>query len=223
MDRGGNEVDSKESEPKDQQQALVELQDLVNRAKQGDRNAIPRLREYLDANPVLWKRNGDLALQAQAAWINLIAGDDRHFKECLARKANDLKQQLAGPSPTPVEAMAVERIVTTWLRVCYCDADDAQENEDSLKWAEFRLKRYKTVSDIHMKSLAAYEAIKRLLPAPQTVVRTAEVEPSEAASPLETKEQASDENLLPAKFNRNGHVNGDSHNRVAKLLTDKPD
>src|SRR5947199_50559 len=52
----------------------VRLEALVQRAQQGDEGALTELRQVLDAHPEFWQGYGDLALQAQAAWLHLIAG-----------------------------------------------------------------------------------------------------------------------------------------------------
>ncbi|WP_291169897.1 hypothetical protein [Gimesia sp.] len=161
-------METNESNGMTHEDAVAELNVLIARAKQGDAEVIPRLCEYLDNNPILWTGPGNLALQAQAAWITLIAGQDKHLKQCLARKVNDMKQELSGTSPSPMEKLLVERVVTTWLRVHYCEAHDAQQDEESLKWAEYRLKRYRTMADLHVKSIGALTMLRKLMPVTET-------------------------------------------------------
>src|SRR4051794_24318407 len=55
-------------------QALFEQ--LIARANQGERLAIDRLRAFLDLNPHLWQRAGDLTAVAERAWVELIVGHD---------------------------------------------------------------------------------------------------------------------------------------------------
>src|SRR4051812_41219475 len=55
-------------------QALFEQ--LVARANQGERLAIERLKKFLDLNPHIWERAGDLTAVAERAWVELIAGQD---------------------------------------------------------------------------------------------------------------------------------------------------
>src|SRR4051794_11445512 len=81
------------------------LQRLGRRAEQGDGTALPELRAALDANPWVWDRYGDLAQQSQAAWLRLIAGPDLLLRESVERKAAQLRAELAGPEPSPLERL----------------------------------------------------------------------------------------------------------------------
>jgi hypothetical protein len=213
-------VETKESNGMTHEDAVAELNVLIARAKQGDAEVIPQLCEYLDNNPILWTGPGNLALQAQAAWITLIAGQDKHLKQCLARKVNDMKQELSGTSPSPMEKLLVERIVTTWLRVHYCEAHDAQQDEESLKWAEYRLKRYRTMADIHNKSIGALTMLRKLMP----VTETPSTEPPEEKGDQIDEKVKPDEPCAVAltlhaesQQPTSGHrING--HNRLAEYL-----
>lgn len=125
-----------------QAEAWAELRGLVARARQGDRTALPRLREFLDRNPVLWERPGNLSLQAQAAWIDLTCGPNLHARECTARWLNQWKQDLAdGSQPSPLEALLIERVVIASLRVNYLEAHEAQHVETSPRWAQIQMQR----------------------------------------------------------------------------------
>src|SRR5262245_13613242 len=53
------------------------FRELIVRANQGERLAVERLRAFLDRNPRLWERAGDLSAVAERAWVELIAGADQ--------------------------------------------------------------------------------------------------------------------------------------------------
>jgi hypothetical protein len=84
-------------------EALNEIRAIIARAKQGDRTAVPRLRELLDAHPVIWRHYGDLAATVELSWVNMVAGVDLYLKECLIRHAAAMREELSGPSPSPIE------------------------------------------------------------------------------------------------------------------------
>jgi hypothetical protein len=76
-----------------------ELQALIARAEQGDLSALPALRALLDGRPDIWHYVGDLAAQAQAAMVELVAGDNLLVRESVDRKLGAMKTELAVPSP----------------------------------------------------------------------------------------------------------------------------
>src|SRR5262249_26961279 len=76
--------------------ARAHLESLVQRAQQGDECVLPELRQVLDAHPELWQRCGDLALQAQTAWLQLISGKDLLLREAVQRKLDQMKEELVG-------------------------------------------------------------------------------------------------------------------------------
>jgi hypothetical protein len=55
---------------------------------------IPVLRRMMRENPELAKNNGDLASQTQIHWIDLIAGHDLYYRECLLMKIAKSKREL---------------------------------------------------------------------------------------------------------------------------------
>src|SRR5688500_10827827 len=85
-----------------------DVAELLKRASNGDREVLPQLREWLDANPHFWLKAGDLAQVAEEAWLALIAGTNLVNKESLKRKLAELKEELAGPLPSPLEQLLVQ-------------------------------------------------------------------------------------------------------------------
>ena len=211
--------------------SLAELNALVQRAKAGDASAMPRLRQYLDRNPQLWNGPGEVALQAQAAWIDLTAGKNLHLRECLARRINRLKEDLGGPSPSKLEALLAERIVTHWLRTNYLEAVEAQQPEKSLQWAEFELKRQ---AQANRQFTAAVEALAKLRQLTATKKIIVEVMHQPVASNSALVGPAKINGDLPRQVNgrkgsdgtpyrqapgpQNGKKYNNGHNRLSHLL-----
>lgn len=209
----------------EQQAAVVELQGLLKRAKTGDLSAVPRLREYLDLNPILWKHPGDVGLQAQAAWIKLIAGKNLHLRECVVRRINAWKRELAGNSPAPLEVLLIERVIAAQLRLAYIEACEAQHDEQSIRWAEFNLKKQIHAERQLRAAVDALEAVRKAS-RPITVelrqpVAVPQPEPTADGMSNGNTRKAAHANHVPTNgvavpINRiNGSHNG---NRVAHLL-----
>ena len=160
------------------QAGLIELRTLIDKAKAGDRTALPRLREYLDINPNLWQLQGNIGVQAQAAWVKLIAGSNLYLQEVTVRKINAMKREYVGKNPTPMESLLVERIIMAWLQLAYVEACEAQHPETNIRWAEFQLKRQ---AQAEKQLRSAIDALNNLRKSQKTItveVRQAETTPT---------------------------------------------
>jgi hypothetical protein len=81
------------------------LRELLGRAEQGDRTVLPALRRLLDAMPALGRHAGDVARVAEAAWVDLIAGNSLLARESLTRSVAALKAELTGLAAPPLERL----------------------------------------------------------------------------------------------------------------------
>jgi hypothetical protein len=143
---------------------VEDLPGLLDRARRGDLEVLPRLREVLESRPELWRHYGDLALHAQHGWIERIGGSDLLARESLHREVARLKQELAGPAPTPLECLLADRIAACWLQVYHADLTVAQAMGSSLKLVEFLGRRQARVHRSFISSIGALAMIRRLMP-----------------------------------------------------------
>jgi hypothetical protein len=167
VDSGGYAVNNKPQAGSDRDEYLEKLTVLLKRAEQGDKTALPELREALDADSRLWERYGHLGEHASATLIELAAGKNLLMAESLLRKIESMKEELAGESPSPLEKLLVERIVATWLQITYFDAHLARIRD----CGDARLKMLEAQRDgAHRRHLAAVRSLatvrKLLTPSP---------------------------------------------------------
>lgn len=136
--------------------SVDELCKLVKRAQKGDASTLPVLRKMLRDPSATGLLGGDLARQAERSLIETAAGDNLVFREALTRKLEVMRADLAGPNPTPVEVLLVERIVACWLQVQDADVRCAQAKNASLAWSEFLQRR---MGHAHRRYLSAIKAL----------------------------------------------------------------
>jgi hypothetical protein len=151
----------------DQRAGQADLAQLLKKAEAGDRSVLPQLRRVLDGDPDLWRGYGNLAAHAEASLAMLAAGPNLLLAESLKRKLAELKAELGGESPSPLEKLLAERISTSWLQVTYFDGLVAQAGGAG----EARLKVLRQMQDgAHRRHLAGIKqlaVVRRLLrPAP---------------------------------------------------------
>src|SRR5262245_47520359 len=140
-----------------------ELRELLKRAQKGDASTLPVLRKMLQDPHRVDLFGGDLARQAEHSLIEAIAGDNLLFKEALLRKLELLRAELAGPNPTPVERLLVERVVACWLQVQDADVRYAQGQRDcTLAQGDYRQRRMDRAHQRYLSALKALALVRKL-------------------------------------------------------------
>jgi hypothetical protein len=105
---------------------------------------------------------GDLALQAELSFVNAAAGDNLLLKEALPRKLQRLREELAGPNPTPIERLLVERVVACWLQVQDADIRYAQAEDLSLALYEYYQRRMDRCHKRYLPALKTLATVHKL-------------------------------------------------------------
>src|SRR5262249_9701258 len=163
--RGGRHAMSANNEAPSNQdlEARARLESLVQRAQQGDEDVLPELRQVLDAHPGLWHRCGDLALQAQTAWLQLVCGKDLLLRESLQRKLEQMKEELAGTGPSPLERLLVGRVLATWLQAEYADAAYTKAKPNSPAQHQALQRRQNSAQQRHLQAIKMLVTVRKLL------------------------------------------------------------
>jgi hypothetical protein len=158
--------DARASQPPEEPPVKRELQDLVARAKQGDATALPRLRALLDAHPEVWQTVGNLARYVEAAWIDLVAGDDPLFRESMKRQAGALREALSGPHATKSEALLVDLVVNNWLGVQQAEYSQATQTGGggSIMQANHRLRRSESAQRKFLMAMRMLTTLRAAVP-----------------------------------------------------------
>ena len=132
-----------------------ELEKLIERAQRGDEKTLPALRELLKA-PHMVEACGNLAAHAENALIRKFSGKDLAVSEGLRRKLGALRAELAGPTPTPLERLLVERIVACWLHLYHLETAYAGKDSMALELASYY---QRSLSAAHKRYLSAIRTL----------------------------------------------------------------
>jgi hypothetical protein len=140
------------------------MDDAVRKADRGDQNALQITRRLFDRMPELWDGYGNLAAAAEAALVDLYAGQSVLAREGLCRKLAAMRAQLAGPEASPLEQMLVERVVACWLQSFHADLAYARALKDlSAQELEFHQRRQDRATRQYLKALRSLAEVRRLL------------------------------------------------------------
>jgi hypothetical protein len=141
-----------------------DFKELVQRANAGERDALDQLRKVLDLVPSIWQRAGDLTAKAEWAWLLAIAGSNRLVAESAKRCLRQLKSELAGPQPTPIENLLIDQIAVAWLATRHAEIQTACQDGNSLTLAAFHLKRTESAQKRFLAAVKTLAMVRSLLP-----------------------------------------------------------
>ena len=133
-----------------------DLENLIARARRGDEGTLPRLRDLLQNPAVVDILGGDLARQVERSLVWPGAGQDLAFREAVLRKLELLREELAGPNPTPVEKLLVERAVTCWLQVQFAELRVAQAKNLTIVQGDYH---QRLIDRAHRRYLSALKTL----------------------------------------------------------------
>jgi hypothetical protein len=136
--------------------------EFMDRARKGDKSTVPTLRKILKDRNAVESLGGNLAKKAEEAFITTAAGEHLVFREALTAKMELLRAELAGPNPTPIERLLVERVVACWLQVQDADVRYAQAKDLSLKWYEYYQRRMNHSHKRYLSALKTLALVRKL-------------------------------------------------------------
>jgi hypothetical protein len=205
---------------------LTPLEATIILARRGNNKVLPMLRRTLDEHPELWKHFGNLTLQTQENWLQLIAGKDLLLAETMRLHLDAMRTELAGTNPSPLDQILVDRILACHVQVLYFDAMETTDpTAENMRLARYRMDRR---DQAHRQFLSAVKmlATVRNLVARTTVIQVELLNPPVVRSPatpivpMAGGEQPSmyDGRANGAKNRLNGAGSINGRNRVSQIL-----
>jgi hypothetical protein len=150
-------------------QVTKELKALMVRAHEGDKEALPRLREILNAAPSLARELLDPAKVAEWSAVDLYSSkEDLLDQEAIPRVLAEMRSELEGEKPTPLERLLVERVAATWLQVQSYETLYAQNvRKMGLALGEHHQRRIDRAHNRHLSAVRALAQVRKMGPAVQ--------------------------------------------------------
>jgi hypothetical protein len=95
--------------------------------------------------------------------VQLLCGPNLLLRESLTRKLEELRAELGGPSPSPLERLLVARVLACWLQVHYADTAYAQLKAASPAQHAAALKRQNAAQQRYLQAVKALATVRKLL------------------------------------------------------------
>ena len=138
------------------------LHSILSRARQGDKTVLPKLQRLLDIRPGIWRVSHDLVKLSEETWLKRLSEGDLLLSESLRRQVQQLKLDLVGPAPSPVEKLLADRIVAAWLAVNDAELCEASREHSGGKLAAMRLKRLESANKRFHAAIKLLAVARRL-------------------------------------------------------------
>lgn len=140
----------------------AEIQALADRAQKGDATALPDVRALLAKPGTADILGGNLAKEAVRALVDAYAGNNLLVRESVTKKLAEMRAELAGPTPTALEALLVERVVATWLHLHHLEAVYAGKKEMSLALGTYYQKCMTAAQKRYLGAIKGLAEVRKL-------------------------------------------------------------
>jgi hypothetical protein len=138
-----------------------EFDQLVDRASQGDADALNELRQTLQSDRLTWRPFGDLSEHVKRRFLNLLTAGDLVGRESLQINLSELEESLRRDQASPIRELAIDQVLICWLDVRYQElmAADPREGIKYMQYLDRRLERARRRYDKALQSLAQLDEI----------------------------------------------------------------
>ena len=143
-----------------------EFHTLVKQANKGDKKSLGQLRDVLNSGTypgwLRWFRDtfGNPSEWLKSALASMATNENKLATiEASESKMEQLRRDLEGPTPTPMERLLAERAAYCWFTVSVYEAWYVQGKELSFRQAEFQIRR---IDSAHKRFLSAMATLARV-------------------------------------------------------------
>ncbi len=139
---------------------------LVERAERGDRDALQQVQEAQAAVPRLAPQVNILQSNAERSVLDSMVPDKQLYsRKMIEVQLADMRRELAGDHPSPLESLLVNRIVLCWLDSMAADTLLSQRMAAgcSLELGEFYQRRAERAQRQYLRAVQTYATVRLLL------------------------------------------------------------
>lgn len=199
-----NQVTDNIDEPTEVTKETVNLQEVIQRCRAGDHEAVKTLRKVMKHCPELFEAHGHVTAKVQTTWIRALSGPDLFDREMILSKTRDLREGLlAEGGGSHLERLVVDQVVTTHLEQGFHGLMEARCLGKGIEMPKYQLEASQRATRRYEKSLSALSTIRELAPK-LGLAREVDVEEPAPEEPLNhpTWQDAAVTNRLTSMFEK---------------------
>jgi nucleotide-binding universal stress UspA family protein len=147
-------------------EVLERFAELTEQVRAGDVEAQSKLRELFEENPEIYRRYGDLAAAARAAWVEFATMDDTWVAMAVSRQLAELESELARPGATRLERLLAGRVATTQLMAATADVLASTATNGTPAIRREAMERQRTAASMLLSAARSLASCQKLLTPP---------------------------------------------------------
>jgi hypothetical protein len=165
---------------------IERLGNLTERVEEGEEGAMPALRGFLDENPDLVRRLGDVARAAENVLLGELTNNGEHpiTEVVMRRQLAAMREEIAGEDPSPLEKLLTERVVATWIEVQIFDSFCAQNlRKAHTRQGDYLQRHLDRAHRRHLSAIRTLAQVRKLMRPAVAQINIGEQQVNMAGSP----------------------------------------
>ena len=171
--------------PEARREALADLRDLVARGHDGDEEALARMDTVLEEIPSIARRFGNLNMMVEEGFVERTASNNPFRQKALRVSLEDMREELAGGNPSPLETLGAERVASCWLQLHYSELLYTQELPKlTHEQDEYHQKRLDRLHRRYLSAMRSLAQVRKLLKPKVAQINIGEKQQINTVTPL---------------------------------------
>jgi tetratricopeptide (TPR) repeat protein len=165
-----------------------ELRSLLAQANERDEEAPRLIRRALEETPDSAQILSNIvAKKAERIFVKKLCGDDLLLKEALSLQLETMREEVAGPDPSPLERLLAERVIACWLQLQHAEAAYAANlGKPTTAQSEYHQRRLDRVQRRFLAAIRTLAQVRKLLKPTLTQINVGQQQVNVAAERLES-------------------------------------
>lgn len=153
-----------EMSPEKRRELIAELKEHITRVHDGDEDAMADMEKSLELIPSIARKFGNLNLWVERGFLERATGGTPVEKKSVALALEQMREELAGPNPSPLEILGAERVASCWLQLHYGELIYEQNlGKLTLDQDNYYQKRLDRLHRRYLSSMRSLAQVRRLL------------------------------------------------------------
>ncbi len=150
--------------PERRRELITELKEHLQRAHDGDEEAIAEVEKSLELIPSIARKWGNLNLWVEQGFLERATGGTPVEKKSVTLTLKQMREELAGPNPSPLELLGAERVASCWLQLHYGELIYEQNlGKITLEQDNYYQKRLDRLHRRYLSAMRSLAQVRKLL------------------------------------------------------------